>query len=120
MLASISKYVILRTYRAHQSCYDVQPLTLLASKRLNSRAIPMATYDNKKIGAKPITFKATISEATDDGVRLGTLLMPSRDAIETPNYVALSSRGAVPHISQDTMRDHMAINGIYAALEDCE
>jgi hypothetical protein len=34
--------------------------------------------------------------------------------------VAVSSRGAVPHLSQDMMRANTNIGAMYTALEDCE
>ena len=52
--------------------------------------------------------------------RIGHLSFQDRVPIETPHYVAVSSRGAVPHLSQDMMRGHTRINAMYAALEDCE
>ena len=55
-----------------------------------------------------------------DEVRLGKLSCLGRTEIETPNYIALSARGAVPHLSQDTVRNHTTIRGIHMALEDCE
>src|SRR5579862_6285480 len=36
--------------------------------------------------------------------RLGALIIPRRKPIQTPHFLALTSRGAVPHISQDTLR----------------
>ena len=53
------------------------------------------------------------------GARLGHLCFPGRQPIETPHYIAISSRGAVPHLSQDTMGQSTAIKGLYTALEDC-
>ena len=55
-----------------------------------------------------------------NGPRLGRLRVPGRKTIETPHYLALTSRGAVPHLSQDMMRDNTNIGNVYAALEDCE
>ena len=55
-----------------------------------------------------------------DEARLGKLSCLGKREIETPNYVALSARGAVPHLSQDTVRDHTAIKGVHMALEGCE
>jgi len=51
--------------------------------------------------------------------RLGRLSCPGRQLMETPHYIAISSRGAVPHLSQDTMRESTLIKGLYAGLEDC-
>ncbi|KAL8795364.1 MAG: hypothetical protein Q9195_002105 [Heterodermia aff. obscurata] len=53
-----------------------------------------------------------------DEARLGKLSCLGRREIETPSHVALSARGAVPHLSQDTVQNHTAIRGIHMALED--
>ena len=65
-------------------------------------------------------FEIQAHEASDGGHRLGTLSCHGRITINTPHYVALTSRGAVPHLTQDMLRDNTAIKGMYAALEDCE
>ncbi|MCJ1250902.1 hypothetical protein MMC30_008130 [Trapelia coarctata] len=52
------------------------------------------------------------------GPRVGYFSFPGRQPIETPHYIAISSRGAVPHLSQDTMRESTSIKGLYAGLED--
>ncbi|KAK4981847.1 hypothetical protein LTR66_009660 [Elasticomyces elasticus] len=52
------------------------------------------------------------------GPRLGRLALQGRHAIDTPHYLAITSRGAVPHVSQDNFTRHTAINGVYVALED--
>lgn len=69
---------------------------------------------------KPLTFDFQAYDPTDSGLRIGTLSVNGRSTINTPHYVAISSRGTVPHLTQDMMRDNSAITGIYAALEDCE
>ena len=43
-----------------------------------------------------------------------------RKDVTTPDYFALSSRGAIQHLSQDTVRDHINLKGMYTALEECE
>ena len=40
--------------------------------------------------------------------------------METPHYLALTTRGTVPHVSQDMMKVNTNIGSVYAALEDCE
>ncbi|MCJ1385407.1 hypothetical protein MMC17_008530 [Xylographa soralifera] len=64
------------------------------------------------------SFQLQKHDALGDGARLGTLRFDDRTPIETPHYIAITSRGAVPHLSQDTMRDYSAIKGVYVALED--
>ncbi|PWY79627.1 tRNA-guanine transglycosylase family protein [Aspergillus heteromorphus CBS 117.55] len=50
--------------------------------------------------------------------RLGRLAIAGRKPISTPHYIPLSSRGIVPHIAQDVMRDHTAIGSLFVGLED--
>jgi len=66
------------------------------------------------------SFKCLNPEAGDKEPRLGRLCFQGRTPIDTPHYVAVGSRGAVPHLSQDMMRDYTSISAMYAALEDCE
>lgn len=51
--------------------------------------------------------------------RLGRLSVPGRRSILTPDFIANTSRGAIPHISQDNFNKNVDINGVYIALEDC-
>ena len=62
----------------------------------------------------------TVQSARQDGPRLGALSFPNRAPMQTPHYLPVSSKGTVPHITQDNMRDHTGLKSIYAALEDCE
>ena len=69
---------------------------------------------------KPLSFDLQVQEPSNNESRLGTLSLHGRKTINTPHYVALTSRGTVPHLTQDMMRDNTEIQGVYAALEDCE
>lgn len=51
--------------------------------------------------------------------RLARLSLPGRRILDTPHYLATTSRGVVPHLTQDTFRRDTSINGVYVALEDC-
>ncbi|KAI5854187.1 tRNA-guanine(15) transglycosylase-like protein [Tricharina praecox] len=62
----------------------------------------------------PSTATAT---ATAHGARLGRLVARNVQ-IDTPAFLAPTSRGVVPHLSHDNLRDHTDIRGVYAALED--
>ncbi|KAI9037040.1 tRNA-ribosyltransferase family protein [Aspergillus affinis] len=50
--------------------------------------------------------------------RLGNLAIAGRKTISTPHYIALTSRGAVPHIAHDVMQKQTAIGSLYFGLED--
>lgn len=66
------------------------------------------------------SFNTTVPESGDNGSRRGNVNVQGRKTIQTPHYFALGSRGVVPHLSQDTMREHTSVTGFYTALEDCE
>jgi hypothetical protein len=66
------------------------------------------------------SFELLKSSNTVSNLRNGRLHFPGRQTINTPHYIAITSRGAVSHLSQDTMRDCTAIKGLYVGLEDCE
>jgi queuine tRNA-ribosyltransferase subunit QTRTD1 len=51
--------------------------------------------------------------------RLGRLSLPGRRPILTPGFIGNTSRGVVPHISQDNFRKCVGLDGVYVALEDC-
>lgn len=52
--------------------------------------------------------------------RLGQLRLAGKKVIETPHYLALTSRGVVPHLTQDSFARDSGIDGVYVPLEDCE
>ena len=73
------------------------------------------------MGVKNVSFGTSPSYAPRiDGPRLGKLSCSGRKDITTPEYFALTSRGAAQHLSQDTVRDHTNVKGLYTALEECE
>ena len=57
---------------------------------------------------------------TESHARTGTLALEGRRAVETPNFLAITSRGAVPHVTPDVLLQHTGIGGVHMALEDCE
>ncbi|KAF2269421.1 tRNA-guanine transglycosylase [Lojkania enalia] len=50
--------------------------------------------------------------------RLGRVSLPGRKDILTPGFLGNTSRGAIPHISQDNFRKCVGLNGIYVPIED--
>lgn len=50
--------------------------------------------------------------------RLGRLSLQGRKTILTPAFIGNTSRGAIPHISQDNYRK-CGVDGVYIPLEDC-
>ncbi|KND93828.1 Queuine tRNA-ribosyltransferase-like protein [Tolypocladium ophioglossoides CBS 100239] len=64
-------------------------------------------------------FEILSSAATDGcAARLGRLAFAGRRAIETPSYTAVTSRGAVPHITPDNLSKHTSVETAYMAFED--
>lgn len=66
-----------------------------------------------------MSFVLAQLDANSLGPRLGRLLQHGTTALQTPHYVATTSRGVVPHMSQDVLQRHSAIRGVYISLEDC-
>jgi hypothetical protein len=75
----------------------------------------------KSTPGQPAADMFTIIKSTTSTLspRLARLSLPGRDAIETPHYLGLTSRGVIPHLSQDNFARQTSISGVYAALEDC-
>ena len=70
-----------------------------------------------------LTF--TLKQAVSNGLgpRVGQLLRSRRArgaAIDTPHYVATTSRGVVPHVSHDVLQKSTAVSVVYISLEDCK
>ena len=59
------------------------------------------------------------SAAQRVGPRVGTLNLRGRSPLRTPNFLGNTSRGAIPHLSQDTQLEHSQITALYLAIEDC-
>lgn len=70
-------------------------------------------------GAEGMKFDIS-KAAAGDGVaaRLGRLTLPQRQAVETPNFFAVTSRGVVPHLTPDTIARYGRFSGVYMAMED--
>lgn len=65
------------------------------------------------------TSAASASSAGGLAARVGRFVLPNRKPIQTPHYITITSRGAVPHISPDLVRNSTAIGSLYVGLEDC-
>ena len=65
-------------------------------------------------------FSVISAATTGIGARLGRVVLPGRKVVDTPHYLASTSRGVVPHVTPDTFVRSTSINGVYVALEDCE
>lgn len=54
------------------------------------------------------------------GPRLGRLRVEGRNGLDTPNFLAITSRGVVPHMTPDVIASSTDIKGVHMALEDCK
>ena len=66
-----------------------------------------------------VSFERLKPIEQSDSPRLSAIRSKSGAEIFTPNYIGLSSRGCIPHLTPDMMRSETAIKGIYTAFEDC-
>ncbi|QDS68556.1 hypothetical protein FKW77_000074 [Venturia effusa] len=79
----------------------------------------MAEFELDKLSFLPEEMIAfTLSSMSRSGPRLGQLALRGRATIKTPHYIANTSRGVVPHVSQDNLTKYCNINGLYVGLED--
>ena len=75
----------------------------------------MASSDSK--AGNMFTISSPISRA---GARLGQLALANRHAIKTPNYIGVTSRGMIPHMTPQIHDTQENIGGVYMAFEDCK
>lgn len=54
------------------------------------------------------------------GPRLGRLSVPGRKTFDTPHFLGITSRGVIPHVTQDMFARDTNIKGVYVPLEDCK
>lgn len=78
-----------------------------------------AAMDPETSTPSEMTFSVLSSAAPVLAPRVGKLAIPGRQAISTPHFVPLTTRGAVSHIAHDVLRKETAINSLYLGLEDC-
>ena len=86
-----------------------------------SSTLNMSASESSNGFAKSSAF-IRLSSTTGDGeskARLGELALKGRDAIETPNFLAVTSRGVMPHISPDSIPSQVTFPGVFTAIEDC-
>ncbi|EHY54182.1 Queuine tRNA-ribosyltransferase accessory subunit 2 [Exophiala dermatitidis] len=57
--------------------------------------------------------------ASEGAARLGLMSFRSTTTtLKTPNYIVPTSRGAIPHLTQDNVQKHTKIAAVYHSLED--
>ncbi|KAL1956824.1 hypothetical protein VTO42DRAFT_6774 [Malbranchea cinnamomea] len=65
-------------------------------------------------------FKFTLTNSVPSVLspRIARLSLQGRKHLQTPHYIPISSRGALPHVTHDNVQAHMSVYGLYVALED--
>ncbi|KAJ5563003.1 hypothetical protein N7535_002551 [Penicillium sp. DV-2018c] len=74
--------------------------------------------DQASSSSPAMSFTLLASTAPVLTPRVGKLAIAGRKTLATPHHVPLTSRGTVPHVAHDVMRQHTGINSLYAGLED--
>ncbi|KAG4035568.1 hypothetical protein MFRU_001g03370 [Monilinia fructicola] len=77
-------------------------------------AINMASKNPTRLGFQILS---TLDHKTS-GPRLGRLTVEGRKDLETPDFIAISSRGVIPHMTPDVIAAHARVPGVHFALED--
>ncbi|KAK3299182.1 tRNA-guanine(15) transglycosylase-like protein [Chaetomium fimeti] len=77
------------------------------------------TVDTQNEDSRAMRFEV-LKGALKDGVaaRVGRLAFARRLPIDTPNFIGMTSRGTVPHVTPDNLGKHLQTTGAYMALED--
>lgn len=53
------------------------------------------------------------------GPRLGRLRVEGKNELDTPNFLTLTSRGTIPHMTPDVVAGSTNIRAVHMAIEDC-
>jgi queuine tRNA-ribosyltransferase accessory subunit len=84
------------------------------------RSCVIQTLKMSTLAASRPAFEIKKSDIESNTERLGVLSFEDRHAVETPHYIAISSRGCIPHLTPDNVRTQTSIKSIYTAFEDCK
>jgi queuine tRNA-ribosyltransferase len=107
---------------SHPAKSEVAAVGSIYRKPFSSASSFKMAQDAKSAGKRTtFTLESRSGEAAaSSSARAGTLAVSGKAPIQTPNYIALTSRGVVPHISPDVIIDGSTdFNGVYVAIEDC-
>ncbi|KAJ5723658.1 hypothetical protein N7488_001693 [Penicillium malachiteum] len=74
--------------------------------------------DRENTQSVNMTFSVLGSSSPVLAPRVGKLAIAGRKTLATPHYLPVTSRGVIPHISQDNVRKETDITALYAGLED--
>ena len=87
-----------------------------------TRHASMADLNAETLSQLPDEMRifSLISTTARNGPRLGKLSLSAKSTIQTPHYVGNTSRGVIPHLTQDMQRANSTVKTLYMALEDCK
>ncbi len=87
---------------------------------LQTRCFSRIMSPHKESQRMSFAVNASDGITADNNARTGKLNLEGRKSIDTPNFLAISSRGAIPHITPDVLSEHTGIRGVHMPLEDCK
>ena len=91
-------------------------------KSFSSSQKAMSGSDAAERAIKPSVFSIinkSFEASSGTKARTGNLELPGRQPIQTPNFLANTSRGVIPHISPDAILPQAPVPGVFTAIEDC-
>lgn len=80
----------------------------------------MAFDDGGETPREMLNFVLRQGDFTKAGLRLGQLARRGGAEVATPTFIASTSRGIIPHITQDVMSKLIKVPAVYIGLEDCK
>lgn len=93
-------------------------LTSIDNKTVNDDA-KMAAEEAARLRSDMLSFVLRKGELARAGLRLGQLTIQGQAAIATPAFIACTSRGVIPHVTQDVLSKLTRLSAVYIGLEDC-
>ena len=78
--------------------------------------------DASSLGQLPgamLKFVPQHASTSECAARLGQMTVRGLRPFSTPQYIVPTSRGVIPHLSQDNLQRHTKISAVYVPLEDC-
>ena len=80
---------------------------------------PLEADSPARLSDAMLKFVLEHAASSETAARLGQLTAWGRPTINTPHYIAPTSRGVIPHLSHDNLQKHTRISAVYVPLEDC-
>ncbi|KAK4172358.1 putative queuine tRNA-ribosyltransferase [Triangularia setosa] len=80
--------------------------------------VDIKTHEPESTAMRFEVLSSALKEGTSTAARVGRLTFPGRRPIDTPNFIAVTSRGTLPHVTPDNISKHLQVSGAYFSLED--